>query len=640
MGWQWICLVPVVWGATYLIEAENPSRALEIIRERQEAGRGVPVKYDVEVHLWWAAWGVIVLGLVALGLWRWAAAGPVAPAALADSGEGADGERKWWRRGIWASVLVAMGLAGWWNAPRLDHSLWGDEEFTMRRSVVAKARAVEGGGVEMERVSWLETAWGVPSTNNHFLYSVLARLVHDGFFEQGEGEGDRHFSERLLRMPAYVAGLLALGAGAWGAWVMGLRAGALLLPWVMVFHPWYTRYAVDARGYSLMLLLTPLVLGFAWRAARRGRGWDWACLGLCQALLVWGYLGSLYLVVTLQMMLGVWLLWGRTPGGGRSWWAGWTVRIGRYGLANLLSLGVWLVALLPAYPGVKRYMERSPFAGEIDAGWLADAGSSLLAGLEWSAFEVGNPFDLGFGMRLDGGGGEAMVIAAALVVLVVWAVAGGIGIWRRAGGWVWVLAFVGAPTILIAQAWSSEMRPFVWYVALALPCVFLLWGAGAEQVGSAVGRLVRSRGAGGIAGLCLPLLALLWLGHERNMHLRAHPVEPLRESVALCRRVVNWLSPGVGKDAVTLRLVHHTEGYDPWAVGVEDLGDLREVLDMADGEGLPVFLNVANLGLARAAYPEVMAEIEEGGEFEGPIVLWGLQAPCTRYVWRREARGE
>ena len=50
-------------------------------------------------------------------------------------------------------------------------------------------------------------------------------------------------------------------------------------------------------------------------------------------------------------------------------------------------------------------------------------------------------------------------------------------------------------------------------------------------------------------------------------------------------------------------------------------------------------MNTANLGLARVHFPEAMKLLENPEVFETPIVLHGLQLPCTRYVYRYKAGG-
>ena len=49
---------------------------------------------------------------------------------------------RWMLAGDDGAVMLYSGIA---NAPRLDYGLWGDEESTMRKSVVGAVRAEQGG---------------------------------------------------------------------------------------------------------------------------------------------------------------------------------------------------------------------------------------------------------------------------------------------------------------------------------------------------------------------------------------------------------------------------------------------------------------------------------------------------------------
>ncbi len=136
------------------------------------------------------------------------------------------------------TVFAGLGvfiLALLIRLPHLSQSLWYDEMYT--------------------RVVYVDQPWqkvldarpGEYVPNNHVLSTVLTKLI----YHQKDDEGP---NEPLLRIPALLAGCLLPLAIAWP-----LRKDrpwtALLLAIVACLHPWLVAFSVEARGYSLLLLL-------------------------------------------------------------------------------------------------------------------------------------------------------------------------------------------------------------------------------------------------------------------------------------------------------------------------------------------------------------------------------------------------
>ncbi len=134
-------------------------------------------------------------------------------------------------------MLFLLAVAVRW--PLLSQSLWYDEMTTLSSYVLQPWRHILAGGA------------GEYVPNNHVLHTILAKLIYTAG-STGEAATPPH--ERLLRMPALLAGSLVPIALAWP-----LRRRE---PWfafglsiVAAFHPWLVAMSVEARGYSLMLLL-------------------------------------------------------------------------------------------------------------------------------------------------------------------------------------------------------------------------------------------------------------------------------------------------------------------------------------------------------------------------------------------------
>ncbi len=201
----------------------------------------------------------------------------------------------------WEIALCAglMGIAAWHNAPRLSHSMWGDEEFNASRFILQYVDRDDGGALHIHERPWITTLWNMRKPTNHLGYSFFARLTHDAFFRPGNGPTDPWFSEALLRTPVFIAGLLLIPAFLWALRVWGLRAwwGLLLL----LLHPWFTRFGVDGRGYGFVMLCAAMMLGVLGRAVQTGRWRWWLAFGLLGFVLIWSNLQGLYPLVALHL---------------------------------------------------------------------------------------------------------------------------------------------------------------------------------------------------------------------------------------------------------------------------------------------------------------------------------------------------
>ena len=102
--------------------------------------------------------------------------------------------------------------------------------------------------------------WSFRKTTNHLGFSALARLSHDTFFVKKTGPTDPFFSEALIRLPVFIAGLLFIPALCWCCWVWGLRFGAVIAL-AAVSHPWLMRFGSDGRAYGLIMMGMPVMLG-------------------------------------------------------------------------------------------------------------------------------------------------------------------------------------------------------------------------------------------------------------------------------------------------------------------------------------------------------------------------------------------
>ncbi len=132
-----------------------------------------------------------------------------------------------------AVCVLLLGLAV--RLPHLGESLWYDEMTTLTQYVLAP----------WSQIVAAQTGQYIP--NNHVLSTILLKLV----YRHPELVPPR---EALLRLPALAAGLIVPLALMWPVrrsdpWV------ALAIGIVAALHPWLVDFSVEARGYSLLLML-------------------------------------------------------------------------------------------------------------------------------------------------------------------------------------------------------------------------------------------------------------------------------------------------------------------------------------------------------------------------------------------------
>ncbi len=163
----------------------------------------------------------------------------------------------------WRALLVLTAIGVGFRLPALNAGLWYDEIQTLVRYV-------------QQPMGILITTFD--STNQHLLYSALARLAVLGFGESGAA----------IRLPAVILGALSLPAIVVFArrWLPG-REGwlAALLLAVSYHHIWFSQ---NARGYTGLLLGsivgTTIFLDLLREGVTRRRVWAYGAVMAATAL--------------------------------------------------------------------------------------------------------------------------------------------------------------------------------------------------------------------------------------------------------------------------------------------------------------------------------------------------------------------
>ncbi len=532
------------------------------------------------------------------------------------------------RRLILVLSILAVVLSAWQNAPLLDNSLWGDEEATARRYIVGHVKRLDDGSMKLSRPSWERTLWNYDNgPNNHILFSILGRLSHS-FARPGNGPDDYYFSESWIRLPSFLSGLGAIAATAWLVVVMGFPRSAPLVAFTLALHPWFVRWGTEARGYALELLFIPLAMVFLLKALRarpdrRAWGW-WLGYGLTEFLLIYSHLGSVYFLFPLNIAAFA-FIWrnprahspARSPLHQPDIW--------RLAAANALGAFLTIQMLAPCLKPLANWLGKPRAAGDITWPWVEDWFSYYVSGMAWTPWDTSNPYCLtlpDFLQQHPGPGYLLLLLAAAgLTAGFVTLLA------DRNRSWLLLpLLAPGLLTVLHAKLGGNLLYP--WYMVGFLPLAIVTVSLGLDRLA----RLIPGRAT-------FPVLAILFLvvftfvtQRQRQLY-RRHPVEALAESVKLTREVINPFHPRID-EVITLDIVHATRSYDPAHLRVRSLGEFVEALQKADSSNKPLFLNLGNPGLLGRDLPEIGRMIQDRTLFEAPILIHGLQNPCTRYIFR------
>lgn len=532
------------------------------------------------------------------------------------------------RRIVLILSILAVALSAWLNAPLLDNSLWGDEEATVRRYIVGHIKRLDDGTMKLSRPSWERTLWNYDNgPNNHILFSILGRLSHS-FAKPGNGPGDYYFSEFWIRLPSFLSGLAAVAATAWLVVAMGFPRAAPLAAFTLALHPWFVRWGTEARGYALELFFAPLIMVFLLKAigaprAKTAWGW-WMGYGLTEFLLIYAHLGSVYFLFPLNIAAFV-LTWRYSQDHGQGCNPLRQSNIWRLAAANVLGAFLTIQMLAPCLKPLTIWLGKTRVEGDITWSWMEDWFSYFASGMAWNSWDKSNPYCLTLPDFLR----QHPWMGGLLLVVVVTGLVAGFLVFLGNRNRRWLLLPLLAPgllTVLHAKLGGNLLYP--WYMVGFLPLIIILVAIGLDRLAFQLpGRAAFSTLA------TLFLIAFALVTQQQRQLYRSHPVEALAESVKLTRAIVNPFDPRID-EVMTLDIVHATRSYDPAHMRVRSLGEFVEALKKADASNKPLFLNLGNPGLLERDLPGIGQMIQDRSLFAPPILIHGLQNPCTRYIFR------
>ncbi len=596
---------------TTLILVERPVKIEKrIIERRQTQGKDAPTHWLAPVWLWRGL--ALNTGLAALLV----ALTPLAGRALRSTPTAAVRDEPFSPREkmLLGAALLILAAS---TAPRLGHSLWGDEEYSMKAYIAPAAEQQADGSWKFERRPWMTTLWDYDRPTNHIGYTVLARLFHDAGFRPGEGATDPWFSETLMRLPSFLAGLGAILTLVWCCRVWGLRRGVAWIALGYAGHAWLVRFGCDARGYGLVVMLLPLLLGSLGRALQTGLWRWWLLFALAQFYLLWTHPGAVHFPAALNAA-ALWLIL-RAPRQDR------LAMTGRWLAASLLSAMLVIGLMAPCLPPFLAFLKENRLPGALNWPWFQDSAAALFAGALWHPWDKSNPLcaSLLTGPLPVPLAAAWITLGAAVALLGVWNLA------RDPARRPLLVYLLGGPLLLLAHLIVGGTRPYQWYLIPMLPNLFLLWAAAWNSPAASSQRR---------PWLAAPVLAALagvhLLALPTARFLTRFPIEACRDSVALTRSITNPCHPGYGREALTASPGMSTEAYDPAVIRFSTAAELQALIHQARAAEKPLFLNFGFRRLLQDAHPEIFTLIDNPALFESVQTFHGQFLSTTREVWR------
>ncbi|HVP21127.1 MAG TPA: glycosyltransferase family 39 protein [Anaerolineaceae bacterium] len=249
------------------------------------------------------------------------------------------------RRPAWLTIALVLGLTIAAAAIRwifINRPFGHDEAYTFEAFAVRP-------------FFYVITDYSLP--NNHIFHTILVRLSYLSF-------GDAPWA---VRLPALLSGIFMVPAAFVLAHQLYDRKVAVLSAALVAVNPVLISYSVDARGYTLVSLLTLLLFSLGVYVRRRKNRFAWLLIGVLSAL-------GFYTIPIFLYPFGILLLWlflsaliGDLGAGYKNFWAVIRYLLVSGGLTVLLTVILYLPVV-------------------IFSGITALIGNSFVSPLSWSDF--------------------------------------------------------------------------------------------------------------------------------------------------------------------------------------------------------------------------------------------------------------
>lgn len=575
----------------------------------ENPSRRAALEYHLSNGLWQAAaFGLVVSGLLLVLARQWTVRGasvlapaespPIKPFLV-----------------FLAPILVLAMIV---RVPLLDHSLYGDEHYSITRFIHGEQRLAKDGGTEFRQIEWKQTIWGYQRPNNHIFFSIIARATHSTW-QKLVGANPEVVDVRVLRVPAMVAAVVSIGVAAWLLWSHGFYIGAGLAALLLALHPWHIAHSVEVRGYGFVFLFFATTAVSALAALRNGRWLAWSALAASQFFLLHTYPKAILIAAPTSIALLVVL----------------ALRARREPvLANAL-LGPFLAtqsllamalgfAYLPCAPQLAEYFATVAPKGTMSVGWLLDVVSLYLVGRYWQEWEPDNLLCRSLGNEVYAFPWLALPVIGLLALL---GIRGGILICRK-NPWMALLlapAVVSIPLALL-HARNTEAYIFTWHMIMPLPLWLMCVGVGVESACRTGRPTLRA-----LLVPSLAFLAFLQLSSPQRQVVCHFPAEPINETYA---SLTEHLAGFDGSAPNVYAMFSLVDFHDPKIRKLRGEEVLMETVSRYQTNGSPFFLVLPGLHSLRENNPRVADLLESSGQFRLLARHHGLEFAHRSYdLW-------
>jgi hypothetical protein len=569
----------------------------------------------VGVYVWWAMLGClgITAGLIVLCPW-WASDEMSAALRVLRRGT----RPRWFPPLVGLAMLVCAGT----GIPRLNQSLWDDEELCVRYSIWGRFDPLDSpaGERSFKPIGWRETVYGYPKgPNNHNLQSIASRA---GLETWRVFSGRTFpFPEWPMRVPTLLAGMCSVAGVALLVDECGFPLAGVLAAFLLALHPWHLRYGTEVRGYVFAMALFSFLSLFWLRAMRFGAWKWWALFGAAQVALIYAYPSTLITVAMLNVLTIPLFLSMRESA------QPFVIQGGRWFFVNSVSAMALLVLMLPLLPQTQVYLD---LQRHVALGWpfVRNALSFFLAGVPWTKESFPDPLYPNLWLHAVNHPYlfYPACVAAALLLLA------GIFAFAKKGAKTSVLALVtiASPIVVFLASRMKGVIIYESYVNFVLPGVVALVAVGIVALAELVGKRLQSRLlAPVVTGLAVVVfIAGTW---RSTAWLMTHPLQPIKESVILTR---GSLDPKNTKKVLTASFCIPPYLYDAGMIRLDSVAEMIALMKRADAEKMPLFLNIGMPWAARDYSPQMWKLFTDRRLFDAPEQLRGFEPGLDRLVAR------
>ena len=505
-------------------------------------------------------------------------------------------------------VALAMLVGGWLRAPLLDHSLWNDEEYAMRRFAHGTWVAQADGPMKFNPVPWQETLFENSNGNNHLLNSLLTRVSLGAWSSYTKAPAGR-FSEAALRTPAIIAGVLTIGLVALLGWEIGMPWVGIGAAWLLALHPWHLRYSAEAKGYALMMFFVSLALLGLVRAMKHHRNRDWQMFAIGEAGFLLSFAGAIYVALAINIIAVIELLARKQPR-----------RLSALVAFNLLAAIPVAVWTLPSVPQVLAFTShhdarQAPVA---TGDRLHDLGSHVAAGVLYNNPETNEHLGTSWTQMTAASHTEPMILAYGVGLLLVLGLIA--TLFENSAARVIIFGVGLGGALAFWQAGVQNQPNFAWYyiyllipavLAVALACVRL------QLLPALIVVLIV-----GFFGKATELPRSLFTHYDR---------QPIREVVAGIRE--KHPESITGTFGVSDR---QALSYDPNVHLLNTPADVDALLALGQKSGLPVFVYFCGVTETTNRKAEMVKRVAASEDFLQYKQFKGLEAMFSyhSFVWR------